>query len=226
MFKLKHGLALFVSLGVSLSAFAADNPYVVLKTSVGDIEVELLQDKAPVSVANFLKYTKSGFYNGTVFHRVVPGFVVQGGGMTADMTQKPTMPPIQNESTNGVPNLRGTLSMARTAAPHSANSQFFISLRDNASLDYREPGVWGYAVFGRVVSGIEAVDKMATLPTGQKNGFTDVPQTPIVIKEVKTIAAPTTPKPAAAPAPAKAPEAAPVEKSPTPAPATPAKDPT
>ncbi len=167
-------------------AQAAANPVVVIATSLGDITVELFEDRAPVSVANFLQYVRDGFYGGTIFHRVVPGFVIQGGGLAPDMREKPARPPIQNEATNGLRNLRGTLSMARTRALRSATSQFYVNLADNAGLDHRgfTPDDFGYAVFGRVVAGMEIVDKIAAVPTRTAGAFEGVPVEPVIIKSV------------------------------------------
>jgi len=166
---------------------ASDNPVVVIKTSVGDITVELFKDKAPKSVENFLAYAESGYYNGTIFHRVIKGFMIQGGGLTADMNRKPTKAPIQNEANNGLKNTRGTLAMARTADVNSATSQFFINTANNAPLDYRgnTPDAYGYAVFGKVTDGMDVVDKIEKTPTGSKGSFRDVPTQPVVIKSVQ-----------------------------------------
>lgn len=155
---------------------------VVFSTNYGDFTVELYPDKAPVTVENFLAYVDAGFYDGTIFHRVIPDFVIQGGGFTEDMQQKPTRPPIKNEADNGLKNERGTLSMARTMDVHSATSQFFISLQDNSFLDH---GVrdFGYAVFGRVVEGMEVIDKIAAVPTGIRAGHRDVPREPVIINK-------------------------------------------
>jgi peptidyl-prolyl cis-trans isomerase A (cyclophilin A) len=153
-------------------------PVVVLKTSLGDIEIQLDPSKAPITTANFLAYVNSKFYDGTIFHRVIPGFVVQGGGFAPDMTEKTTNPPIKNEATNGLHNLRGTISMARTSDPDSATSQFFLNLVDNS--DKLDPGgvsPEGYAVFGKITKGLEVIDKIAAIPTGPG----DVPQTQVVL---------------------------------------------
>ena len=165
---------------------APGNPVAVISTSMGDITVELFKDKAPVSVANFLQYVTEGFYAGTIFHRVKPGFVIQGGGYTAEMAERGTRAPILNEAPNGLKNTRGTLAMARTRALRSATSQFFINVVNNSAFDHRgyAPEDFGYAVFGRVLSGMEVVDKIATTPTGSKDGHEDVPLTPVVIKSI------------------------------------------
>jgi cyclophilin family peptidyl-prolyl cis-trans isomerase len=165
---------------------APGNPVVVIATSLGDITVELYRNRAPVSVENFLQYVSDGFYGGTIFHRVVPNFVIQGGGFTPRMQEKPTRPPIQNEATNGLRNLRGTLSMARTQALRSATSQFYINVADNASLDHRgfTPDDFGYAVFGRVIAGMDVVDAIAAVKTGSAGPYEGVPVEPVVIKTV------------------------------------------
>lgn len=155
-------------------------------TNLGDIDIELFADDAPISTQNFLSYVDEGFFDGTVFHRVIPGFVVQGGGMTADMQQKRTRAPIRNEADNGVRNSRGTLSMARTNDINSATSQFFINLADNAFLDHK-PGNFGYAVFGRVVAGMDVVDRIAAVKTGRRGMHEDVPAEPVVVTEAKRI---------------------------------------
>jgi len=182
---------LFLVLCLTGSAFAAEskNPTLLIETTLGNIKVELFQKEAPVSVQNFLEYAKGGFYNGTVFHRVIPGFMIQGGGFTADLSQKPTRAPIKNEATNGLKNERGTLAMARTMVPDSATAQFFINVANNDFLNHREggPAAYGYAVFGKVLSGMEVVDKIVATPTGFRNGMGDVPLTPMVIKQVKIV---------------------------------------
>jgi len=168
----------------------AAKPRVLIKTSAGDITVELDPDKAPGTVKNFLAYVDEGHYAGTQFHRVIKGFMIQGGGYTADFTEKPTRPPISNEAENGLKNERGTLAMARSGYPHSATAQFFINLADNAFLNHqgKSPKRWGYAVFGHVVSGMDVVDKIATVPTGPNGkGFADVPTTPVMIESISRI---------------------------------------
>jgi cyclophilin family peptidyl-prolyl cis-trans isomerase len=162
-------------------------PVVVIDTNYGEIKVELDEQKAPLSVKNFLAYADKGFYNDTVFHRVIKDFMIQGGGMTADLTPKPTEPPIKNEATTGLKNLRGTIAMARTNVVDSATSQFFINTKDNAFLDHRDtsmPG-YGYAVFGKVVAGMEVVDKIGNAPTGVRYRFRDVPVETVTIKNVR-----------------------------------------
>lgn len=165
---------------------APGNPVAVISTSAGDITVELFKDLAPVSVENFLQYAREGFYEGTIFHRVKPEFMIQGGGFTPEMAEKPTRPPIQNEATNGLKNARGTIAMARTRALRSATSQFYINVVDNRRLDHTgySPEDFGYAVFGRVLTGMEVVDKIAAAPTGTKDGHEDVPTTPVLITKV------------------------------------------
>lgn len=172
------------------------NPIVTLSTSQGDIEIELFREKAPESVANFLTYVESGYYDGTVFHRVIEDFMIQGGGFTLEeggaIRQKPTNPPIQNEAKNGLQNARGTVAMARTGDPHSATAQFFINHKDNDSLDYPSFDGWGYAVFGEVVGGMDVVDSIAALPTTTSEletkvgprSMQDVPAEPVVIQSV------------------------------------------
>ena len=145
----------------------SENPTVLLETTSGDILIELFPDKAPETVANFLQYVDDGFYNNTIFHRVIPGFMIQGGGLGVRMDEKPTREPVKNEADNGLKNERGTIAMARTREPHSATAQFFINLVDNDFLDHSEPTVdgWGYCVFGKVVDGMDAVDKIAKVKT-------------------------------------------------------------
>lgn len=176
---------LLFSLLLAASTLAqAANPHVLLSTSLGEVELELFADKAPLSVANFLQYVKKGHYKGTIFHRVMAGFVVQGGGYGPDMQEKPTAAPIRNEAGNGLSNRRATLAMARTPDPHSASAQFYINLADNAMLDHRDQTQrgWGYAVFGQVVKGMNVIDQMAAQPTTYLNGMSDVPRKPIIIQ--------------------------------------------
>jgi peptidyl-prolyl cis-trans isomerase A (cyclophilin A)/peptidyl-prolyl cis-trans isomerase B (cyclophilin B) len=164
---------------------AATSNKVLIKTSLGDITVELYPDKSPKSVENFLGYVKSGFYDGTIFHRVIEGFMVQGGGFTKDLRQKPTKAAIAIESKNGLSNMRGTLAMARTGDPNSATAQFFINTVDNPRLDYVSDANPGYAVFGKVVAGLDVVDKIKAVQTGAQGPFrSDVPVTPVVIEKV------------------------------------------
>jgi len=163
------------------------NPVVRVTTSLGSFDVELFADKAPATVRNFLAYVDAGFYDGTVFHRVIRDFMIQGGGMTKDLQQKTTNAPVKNEADNGLKNTLGMVSMARTSAPDSATSQFFVNTKDNAFLDHRgkTPSGWGYAVFGKVVSGLDVVRKIEAAETGSKGGMQDVPKTPVVIESVK-----------------------------------------
>lgn len=154
------------------------------ETSHGGFSVQLFPKEAPLTVANFLGYVDSGFFDGTIFHRIVPGFVIQGGGLSADFAQKQTSPPVRNEASNGLKNQRGTLSMARTNDPHSATSQFFVNLVDNAFLDPGRGGA-GYAVFGCVTEGMDVIDRIAAVKTGSKAGHQDVPLTPIEVTSAK-----------------------------------------
>jgi peptidyl-prolyl cis-trans isomerase B (cyclophilin B) len=160
-----------------------------LETSMGDIQIELFEDKAPKSAANFLAYVKAGHYDGTIFHRVINGFMVQGGGLTKDMQEKPVNAPVQNEADNGLKNEPYTVAMARTADPHSATAQFFINVKKNDFLDHtdKSPDGWGYAVFGKVAKGHPVVNKMKAVPTGRKNMYDDVPVTPIVITKASVV---------------------------------------
>jgi len=171
-------------------AFAKGNPMVLISTSLGDIKVELYADKAPGTVKNFLQYVDAGYYNNTIFHRVIPGFMIQGGGLTADMQDKHEgqRAPIKNESSNGLANEVGTLAMARTSAPDSATSQFFINTKNNDFLnkDKAQDGV-GYAVFGKVVDGMDVVRKIEQVKTGTKGGHQNVPNEPVVIKSAKQL---------------------------------------
>lgn len=171
----------------TLGASAQDNPVVVMETTHGNITIELLQDAAPVTVENFLQYANDGFFAGTVFHRVIPGFMIQGGGLTANLSEKATRPPIRNEADNGVSNARGTISMARTSVVDSATAQFFINTVDNArSLDHRgtSPRDYGYAVFGRVTAGMDVVDAISGVSTGRQGPHQNVPVEPVVINSV------------------------------------------
>ncbi len=183
-----------VALSVALVAFVhaqgkkGGNPKVALETSMGQIVLELNPQKAPVSVENFLAYVNAGFYNGTVFHRVIGGFMIQGGGFEKNMTEKATRPPIKNEAGNGLKNTRGTIAYARTSVVNSATSQFFINHANNAFLDHRDntDAGFGYAVFGKVIQGMDVVDKIASVKTATSpNGMGDVPTTPVVILSAK-----------------------------------------
>lgn len=162
---------------------------VKLDTSMGEIEVELFTDKAPKTVDNFLQYVNAGHYDGTLFHRVIDGFMVQGGGMTEDMTQKPTQAPIENEADNGLTNEAYTLAMARTSDPHSATAQFFINVKNNPFLNHKDksPQGWGYTVFGKVVKGIPVVNKIKAVPTARKGMHDDVPTTPVLINKAAVV---------------------------------------
>ncbi len=165
------------------------NPRVLIETSKGNITVELFPRNAPISTENFLRHVNAGFYDGTIFHRVIPGFMIQGGGMLPDLTEKARGTPIRNEADNGLKNLRGTLAMARTGEPHSATSQFFINVADNHFLNHRgkSPEGWGYAVFGRVVDGMEIADAIVALPRGNRGPHQDVPLEPVVMKKLTVI---------------------------------------
>jgi cyclophilin family peptidyl-prolyl cis-trans isomerase len=171
-------------------------PVVSIVTSLGEIRVALRPDKAPITVDNFLKYVKAGHYGGTIFHRVMPNFMIQGGGMDVAMKEKATRPPIRNEAKNGLRNSRGTIAMARTNDPHSATAQFFISVKDNHALDFGIRGA-GYAVFGDVVQGMDVVDRIVAVPTGSKGAHENVPLTPVVIKSARVV--PSATRPAAKP---------------------------
>lgn len=181
-YRLLFWVSLSFTLIVGARVFA--EPSVALETSQGRIVLQLDAAKAPETVANFLEYVRSGFYKGTIFHRVIPGFMIQGGGFVPDMAQKATRPPIKNEAANGLKNLRGTIAMARTNNPHSATAQFFINVVDNANLDYPSFDGWGYAVFGKVTEGMAVVDKIVAVPTRNYGGHQDVPASPILIKSV------------------------------------------
>ncbi|GAA5013878.1 peptidylprolyl isomerase A [Acinetobacter puyangensis] len=183
MSSLKHAIVIASLFGLTTNVLAGTQ--VTLSTTQGDIQIELYDQQAPISSNNFLKYVTSGFYKGTIFHRVIPGFMVQAGGFTPNMQQKPTtFPAIKNEANNGLKNLRGTVAMARTGAINSATSQFFINTMDNPTLDH---GVrdYGYAVFGRVTRGMDVVDNIANVPTSKKGMHFDVPLKPIIILDAK-----------------------------------------
>lgn len=195
---MKNLLSLFALFLLSSSlhaqqAAAATNPVAILHTSMGDIQLELFADQAPVSVENFISYASSGFYDETIFHRVISHFMIQGGGFTVDMTQKPNGEPITNESNNGLSNRRGTVAMARTGQPHSATSQFFINVQDNQNLDYTgqgNSGGWGYAVFAKVTAGMEVVDAIRFVETAVVPPYSDVPTTPVLLNSVEIIKPP------------------------------------
>ncbi len=170
------------------SSFVFAAPTVEVETNMGKIVIELDQAAAPKTVANFMKYVSSGFYNGTIFHRVIDGFMVQGGGFNKAMSERPTQGNVENEAKNELKNLRGTIAMARRGEPHSASAQFFINLKDNDFLNYvsdKSPQTWGYAVFGKVTSGMEIVDKIAKVPTETKGMFENVPKEAVSILSVK-----------------------------------------
>ena len=176
---------LLASIGVA-TANSGDKVMVEMHTSKGLITLELDAEKAPVTVANFIEYVKSGHFDGTIFHRVIPGFVIQGGGLESGMKEKPTQAPIENEADNGLKNVTGSICMARTNDPHSATSQFFINLKDNQFLDHSEksPQGWGYAVFGQVTDGMDVVEAIAAVQTGNAGGHQDVPVEDIVVEKV------------------------------------------
>ena len=184
-------LALFFLLTTALTSAAEsqDPVSVLITTSKGDITVELLPAKAPETVANFLRYVDEGFYNGTIFHRVISGFMIQGGGYDQDYTKKQTHDPVTNEADNGLSNVRGSIAMARTGEPHSATAQFFINHTDNPALDHRNKGTgWGYAVFGKVVDGMAVVDRIANVKTGPGGPFRqDAPREMIIIEKISLI---------------------------------------
>lgn len=185
MNKLPTGLALLL-----ISSIALAGTQVNMDTNFGAILLELEDQKAPKTVENFLYYVQNGFYEGTLFHRVIANFMIQGGGFTADFEKKETRAPIPNEANNGLKNLRGSIAMARTSDPNSATSQFFINLKDNSFLDHQAPTPqgWGYAVFGKVIKGMEVVDKISQIPTGPAGPFNkDAPQTPVLIHKITVI---------------------------------------
>jgi cyclophilin family peptidyl-prolyl cis-trans isomerase len=188
LFRLALIMLVFVQSAVAADQ-AAVNPRVALVTSKGRIVIELFPQKAPATVKNFLAYVDAGFYDGTVFHRVIPKFMIQGGGLTADMKKKPTEKPVPNEADNNLKNTRGSVAMARTGDPHSATSQFFINTADNDFLNYREktPQGWGYAVFGRVTEGMTVVDAISGVETSNSGMFRDVPVEPVLIEKVQRV---------------------------------------
>jgi peptidyl-prolyl cis-trans isomerase A (cyclophilin A) len=189
--RIRHALAIAaLAVTLPLTSIAAQAATTVeIDTSMGTMTVELEPEKAPKTVANFLQYAKDGFYKGTIFHRVIPGFMVQGGGFTPDMQQKPTRDPVPIESKNGLKNLTGTIAMARTRNPDSATAQFFINVTDNSMLDYPKPDGFGYTVFGRVTKGVEIAQKIVEVPTRTVGPFENVPQTPVLIKDVRVVSA-------------------------------------
>ncbi len=179
-------LTLIIPCAVTAQTTGGKPVTVTLQTNKGAITLELDAAKAPKTVANFLGYAKSGFYDGTVFHRVIPGFMIQGGGFTPGMSQKPTQAPVENEAANGLKNLNGTIAMARTSDPHSATAQFFINVKDNSFLDHSSPTPqgFGYCVFGRVTAGMDVVQTIEKVATGNKSGHQDVPAEDVVIEKV------------------------------------------
>ena len=190
---------LLIALSFLPTTALASNPKVELRTSLGTVVIDLYPENAPQTVENFLQYVKDGFYDGTVFHRVIPGFMAQGGGFTRNLQQKPTRPAIRNEAGNGLRNAIGTVAMARTKDPHSATAQFFINVADNDFLDFKSPDEngYGYTVFGRVSAGMDVVQKMLQVPTATMGPHQNVPRTPIVIESARLLsAAPAKPKPA------------------------------
>jgi peptidyl-prolyl cis-trans isomerase A (cyclophilin A) len=183
-------LCVGAALPTAACAEGGKKPVVLIKTSKGEFRVELEAERAPVTVENFLAYADAGFYDGTVFHRVIDGFMIQGGGFTPDMGEKPTRAPITNEAKNGLKNTAGSIAMARTRDPHSASAQFFINLVNNPRLDYPSFDGWGYAVFGKVVKGMEVVNKIGQVPTGMAGPHRDVPLKPVVIQTARIVAEP------------------------------------
>ena len=173
-------------INIGVNAEMATNTVISIKTTSGDIKLELFDDKAPKTSENFKEYIKSGYFNNMIFHRVIKDFMIQGGGFDPDMQEKETMKPIMNEANNMVSNERGTIAMARTNDPHSASAQFFINLKDNTFLDFKSETVqgWGYCVFGKVIDGLEVIDKIAMVDTGSYGPHQDVPKDPIIIKEI------------------------------------------
>ena len=170
---------------VRVTRKAEAKPRFIMETSMGTIRLELDRTKAPITVDNFMEYVNDKFYDGTIFHRVIPDFMIQGGGFDPDMNKKPTRAPIQNEAKNGLKNKRGTIAMARTNAPHSASAQFFINVVDNAGLDYPSRDGWGYCVFGKVHGGMDVVDKIRRVKTTTKKGLQNVPVEPVIIKSIR-----------------------------------------
>ena len=183
-------LLLTTTLSFATENKMSDTPSKVkLTTSLGEIIIQLNPEKAPISSANFLTYVTEGFYNGTIFHRIIPAFMAQGGGFDTDFNQKAVHDPIKNEADNGLTNKRGSIAMARTNVPDSATAQFFINYKDNASLNHTSPtsSGWGYAVFGEVIEGMDIVDAMAKQPTGNRGGHQDVPKTDIIVEKAEVI---------------------------------------
>jgi len=175
-----------IFLNSGANAEMTTNTKIIIKTTSGDIKIELYDDKAPITSENFKKYIESGYFTDTIFHRVIKNFMIQGGGFTAEMSEKDSMPPIKNEANNGISNERGTIAMARTPDPHSASSQFFINLKDNNFLDFTAETSqgWGYCAFGKVFEGMDILDKIALVNTGSYGAHQDVPKEPITINEI------------------------------------------
>ena len=184
LISLLSGLTL---VGSAVLAHAADNPKVLLKTNMGNIKLELYPEKAPISVDNFVKYVKKGQYNGTIFHRVIGNFMIQGGGLDKNMKEKSTGNPIKNEAQNGLKNETYSLAMARTADPHSATAQFFINVQDNPMLDFPGRDGWGYTVFGKVIEGMDVVDQIKQVPTANGPMYQNVPVKPVVIESASLV---------------------------------------
>jgi cyclophilin family peptidyl-prolyl cis-trans isomerase len=182
-------LSLFIATGTGAAEDKAGNLMVEVKTNLGSFTIELYPDKAPISVENFMNYVDKKFYDGTIFHRVIPTFMIQGGGFTADMMKKATGAPIKNEAANGLSNERGTIAMARTGEIHSATCQFFINVKDNKGLDHKDesPAGFGYAVFGKVIEGMETVDKIKDVKTSTQGQYGDVPVKPVIIKSIRRV---------------------------------------
>lgn len=190
MISLLGACGLLMAIGTLATVQAGEkNPVVLMETSMGNIKIELYKDKAPITVGNFLSYVHDKFYDGTIFHRVIANFMIQGGGMDKDMKPKPTKAPIKNEAGNGLKNEAGTIAMARTGVVDSATSQFFINVKDNAFLDHKgeSPQAFGYAVFGKVIDGMDVVHKIEHVRTGARSGHEDVPVEPVVIKSVRVV---------------------------------------
>jgi len=185
----KLSLILILQLTVAAAGHTQEKTMIKMTTNFGVIEIEMFTEQAPNTTANFIKYVSDGFYDGLIFHRVIPNFMIQGGGFEPGMRQKSTNASIQNEADNGLKNERGTLSMARTSDPHSATSQFFVSVKDNAFLDFKSKDAngWGYAVFAKVVSGMDVVDRIAQTPTGKSGGQSDVPLEDVVIEKAEVV---------------------------------------
>jgi len=187
MFRTVFLVLLLVS--ASPVALAKDNPHVLMETSMGNIELELYAGKAPITVQNFLQYVRDGFYDGTIFHRVIYDWLIQGGGYDKDLQEKETRPPIKSEAANGLNNKRGTIAMARFSDPDSADAQFFINLDNNTSFNHKgnSPRTYGYCVFGRVVKGMDVAEKISAVKTDEKGGFVNLPAEPVVIKHMKIL---------------------------------------